>query len=93
LNVNTEVNFLSLNAKIYFIALATLSIVDNTKGSWMVQSFCKQLHLLNADVDVVEFLRRMAQDIVNSKAPGTGQTPQFTVFSHRKTSFCKWFAK
>jgi len=70
-----------------------MATVETDKGSWMVLSFCKQLKLLKEDVEVTEFLRTMANDIIMSNALGVVQTPQTSVFPHVRTLFSKWFEK
>jgi len=64
--------------------------VETNKGSWMVISFCKQLKLLEKDVSVTEFQRRMAKDLSMQKAVGVLQTPQLSIFPHTETFLRKW---
>jgi len=81
--------FIQNLSEINFI-LAKMSTVEINKGSWMVKSFCKQLQLLDKDVDVAEFLRRMCFYLINHRAVGEAQTPQISVLPHDRTQFCKW---
>jgi len=73
--------------------LATAQCRNSIMGSWMIQAFCRTLNSLVDDVEFTEFLRRMSNAIIRESNFDYSQTPQISVYPHRRTYFCRFVSK
>jgi hypothetical protein len=67
---------------------ATTSHAIKAQGSYLVLALDRQLRGLEKDVDVFELMRRVQNDVLSHYTGGERDTPQISIFPHRKTHFC-----